>query len=328
MISGMSAIVSIDNKNNSIIVIYNCALYNVTIKRNDILGLMDIEMKELILLEDSVISSILTNIHEKLPKVPKKNLSKEDIASKAHLNVLSEFKQKYVDILYKHQKAISANKYDLGLATNYGHKIHPKNNYPVYRKQFKISKAHQFFIEQSRDEWLQHSVVKCANSLYNAPIFCVPKKHGQGLCVVQDFCELNNHSHIDKYSMKEITECIGDIGHANSTIFSTLDLPSGFWQIQFDEKSQQPMAFMIPGQGQYQWITSPMRLLGYPASFQCPMEGVLRNISNVIVCMDDLLVHTKTHEDHLKIIDQILEHLQLQSLKINLDKCFFGNREV
>jgi len=49
--------------------------------------------------------------------------------------------------------------------------------------------------------------------------------------VVQDFRELNNHSHIDKYSMKEITECIGDIGLANSTIFSTLDLTSGFWQM-------------------------------------------------------------------------------------------------
>ncbi len=56
--------------------------------------------------------------------MPKKKLTKEEIASKAHLNVPSEFKQKYMDILYKHQKAISANKYDLKLATNYKHKIH------------------------------------------------------------------------------------------------------------------------------------------------------------------------------------------------------------
>jgi hypothetical protein len=62
-------------------------------------------------------------------------------------------------------------------------------------------------------------VVKRSNSLYNLPLFCVPKKQGQGLRIVQDFRELNNHSHIDKYSMKEITECIGDIGRANSTIF-------------------------------------------------------------------------------------------------------------
>ncbi len=41
------------------------------------------------------------------------------------------------------------------------------------------------------------------------------KKQGQGLRVVQDIIELNDHSHIDKYSMEEITECIRDIGRAN-----------------------------------------------------------------------------------------------------------------
>jgi hypothetical protein len=71
-----------------------------------------------------------------------------------------------------------------------------------------------------------------------------------------------------------------------------------------------------------------MGLLGCPASFQCLMEGVLRNISNVIVYIDDLLVHTKTHEDHLQVLEQVLPRLHLHNLKINLDKCFFGNKEV
>jgi hypothetical protein len=260
MLSGMPAIVSIDKNNNCKIVIDNCAPYDVTISRNNILGIMDAEPDEPIPMEDSMISVILQDLQNKLPKVPKRKLTKEEIATKAHLNVPTEFKQKYIDILYKHQQAISVNKYDLGLATNFKHKIHLKDNDPVYRKQFKIPEAHQNFIEQSLDKWLKLSVVKRANSLYNSPIFYVPKKQGQGLQVVQDFRELNNHSHIDKYSMKEITECIGDIGRANSTIFSTLDLTSGFWQMQLDEKSQPLMAFTIPGQGQYQWITSPMGL--------------------------------------------------------------------
>ncbi len=69
--------------------------------------------------------------------------------------------------------------------------------------------------------------------------------------------------------------------------------------MQLDEKSQPLTAFTIPGHGQYQWITSPMDLLWCPASIQRLMEEVLRNISNVIVHIDDLLVHTKNHEDHL-----------------------------
>jgi len=290
---------------------------------------MDIETDKLIPLEDSTIAAILNDIEKHLPKVPKKKLTKPEIAAKANLNVHSEYKNRYVDKLYKHQEAISANKYNLGLATHYKHKIHLKDNSPVYRKQFKIPEAHQQFIEQSLEEWLKLGVVKPANSLNNSPIFCVPKKQGQGLRVVQNFRELKNHSHIDKYSMKEITECIGDIGRANATIFSTLDLTtSGFWQMQLNEKSQPLTAFTILGKGQYNWITSPMGLLGCPVSFQQLMEGVMRNISNVIVYLDDLLVHTTTHKEHLKILEQVLERLHSHNLKFNLDKYFFGKKEV
>jgi hypothetical protein len=116
----------------------------------------------------------------------------------------------------------------------------------VYRKQFKIPEAHHNFIEQTLEEWLKLGVVGRSDLLYNSLIFCVPKKQGQGLWIIQDFRELNQNSHIDKYSMKEITECISDIGRANSSIFSTLDLTSGFWQMKLDEKSQPLSAFTIP----------------------------------------------------------------------------------
>jgi hypothetical protein len=215
--------------------------------------------------------------------VTKRHESREEIAQKAQLNVPEEYKQKYIDILYKHQSAISVKKMDLGHAKNFTYKIHLKDNNPMYRKEFKIPEAHQNFIEATLDEWLKLGVVKQSNSLYNSPLFCLPKKQGKGLRIVQDFGELNNHSHIDKYSMKEITECIGDIGRANCTIFPTLDLTSGFWQMQLDKDSQPLTAFTIPGKGQYHWVTSPMGLLGFPASFLRLMETVLRNINNVLV---------------------------------------------
>ncbi len=175
-VSGMSTVVSIDKNNNCKIIVDNCAPFDVVIDNNDILGFMDIETDPLIPMEDSTIAAILNDIQKHLPKVPKKKLTKAEIAEKAHLNVPSEYKSRYVDILYKHQKAISANKYDLGLATHYKHKIHLKDNSPVYTKQFKMPEAHQTFIEQSLNEWLKLGIVKCTNSLYNSPILLRAKE--------------------------------------------------------------------------------------------------------------------------------------------------------
>jgi hypothetical protein len=255
MISGMPSIVNIDENNICNIVVENCAPYDVTLERDDIIGVMETEQDELVPLTDDFISSVCQDIHNCFPKVKRKRLSREEIRRRCHLQVLEEFHERYLDILCKHQDALSIDKYDLGLAKNFKHKIHLKTQDPVYRKQFKIPEAHHQFIEQTLDEWLKLGVVKRSNSLYNSPIFCVPKKQGQGLRIVQDFRELNQNSHIDKYSMKEITECIGDIGRANSNIFTTLDLTSGFWQMQLDEDSQKLTAFTIPGKGQFHWIT-------------------------------------------------------------------------
>ena len=58
------------------------------------------------------------------------------------------------------------------------------------------------------------------------------------------------------------------------------------------------------------------------------MEGVLLNLQNVIVYINDLLIHSDTHEQHLQILEQVLERLQQNHLKINLEKCIFGNKEV
>ena len=71
-----------------------------------------------------------------------------------------------------------------------------------------------------------------------------------------------------------------------------------------------------------------MGLLGCPASFQRLMEGVLRDIPNVLVYIDDLLVHTDNHDKHLQVLDQVLARLHKNHLKINLEKCIFGNKEV
>jgi hypothetical protein len=125
--------------------------------------------------------------------------------------------------------------------------------------------------------------------------------------------------------MKEITECIWDIGRANSTIFSTLDLTSEFWQMKLDEDSQPLTAFTIPAKGRFAWVTSPMGLLGCPASFQHLMEATLRNIKNVLVNIDDLLVHTASYEELLVVLEKVYT-ITRKPFKSQLQKMCVGKQ--
>jgi hypothetical protein len=84
-------------------------------------------------------------------------------------------------------------------------------------------------------------------------------------------------------------------------------------------------AFTLPVLGQYKWLMSP---IGCPASFQGLMENLMDKIKNVIVYIDDLLVHSQTHEQHHHSLEAVMQRLEENNLKINLSKCYFGNREV
>jgi hypothetical protein len=133
---------------------------------------------------------------------------------------------------------------------------------------------------------------------------------------------------MDKYSMKDVSECIGEIGRSGSTIFSTIDLTAGFWQMILHPRARPYTAFTVRSMGQFQWVTSPMGLLGCPASFQCPMKTVVNGITNVIVYINNRLMHSANHEEHLATISQVLKCLVQHNIKINLQKCVFGSKEV
>ena len=299
----------------------------MSLETGDILGIVDTETDTPIPLDNDSLAAICEQIHKWLPKIKKRMWTRKEIEDRCHLGAPEPYRSQYIDTLFKHQAAIS-NKYDSGLAQDFTHRIHLKDNQPIFRKQFNPPEPHTQFIEQTLDEWLKLGVVRQSNSPYNSPIFCVPKKQGQGLRIVQDFRQLNQHSQIDKYSMKEINELIQDIGRANLSIFMTLDLTSGFWQMKLEPESQPLTAFTIPSRGQFHWITSPMGLLGCLASFQRLMEQVLRGLQNILIYIDDVLIHTDTHEKHLEALEQVLMRLHQHHLKINLDKCLFGDRQV
>ena len=277
-------------------------------------------------LEPNVINAVAENNSSNCFR-PVSAEKKKFIEDNAILKVPDQQKSAYLNLLLKHHEVFSLNKSDLGRADLIMHEINVKNSDPIYIKQFKIPEAHRHYLDDQVKEWLQLGIVQPSRSKYNSPLFLVKKKDGS-FRVVQDFRALNANCYVDKYTMQDVTECINEIGRSNSTIFSTLDLTSGFWQMLLHPKSRHFTAFTLPGSGQFEWITSSMGLLGCPASFQRLVEAVVHGIANIIVYIDDLIVHSCSHDEHLKQLDQLFTRLAAHNLKVKLQKCVFGSKQV
>jgi hypothetical protein len=93
IVAGMPSIVSVDENNICNMVMENCAPYDITLERDDILGVMESEEDKLVPLTDDFISSICQDIHNRFPKVKRKRLSWEEIKRRCPLQVPEEFQE-------------------------------------------------------------------------------------------------------------------------------------------------------------------------------------------------------------------------------------------
>jgi len=272
------------------------------------------------------ISDILARNHQQLPHCSNKKL---DIINRViECSVPLQWRSQYAQLLQDFHDVISEDNDDLGHTDVLSHDIQLRDKEPVYTKQFPIPEAQYLFIKSQIAKWLTLGLIQPSRSKYNAPIFCVKKKDSGQLRVVLDYRRLNEKTLPDKYSMRTVEECIATVGNDRSKIFSTLDLTSGFWQMQLKPDCREYTAFTLPGVGQYEWKMSPMGLTGCPASFARLMDVVMRNVPNVITYIDDVLIHTRDHNLHLSALRRACDRLRYYHLKLNLDKCQIGSNSV
>ena len=109
--------------------------------------------------------------------------------------------------------------------------------------------------------------------------------------------------------------------------FSTLDLQAGYQHIPLDESSIPKTAFTSPF-GKYEYIKVPFGLMQAPVYFQELMTCVLKDFSFAITYLDDIIIFSRTAEEHLNHIKQVFKKLWNAHLSMKLSKCHFFTKEI
>ena len=237
-------------------------------------------------------------------EAPPLTLEKEHLLfSKINLDGIKDWsddlKYKTRELFKEYAHIFALESLDMGHTSFVKHKI-KLNNYTPFKERYRQIPPNLFEeVKNHLKEMIQVGAIRCSNSPWASAVVLVRKKDGS-LCFCIDLRRLNARMIKDVYNLPCIDETLDCLGGA--IIFTSLDLKSGYWQVEMDEESKALTAFMVGPLGFYECERMPFGLMNAPATFQHLMESCLGelHLNWCIIYLDDIIVFSRTPEKHLK----------------------------
>jgi hypothetical protein len=193
---------------------------------------------------------------------------------------------------------------------------------PPFKRPYRMTPQEKEEVQRQVTDLLQRGLIEPSVSPYGAPVLFVQKKDGSlRMCI--DYRQLNKLTIRDRFPLPHIQDLLDQV--SQSTIFSSLDLQTGYNQIRIADSDVEKTAFTTP-YGHFQFKVLSFGLTNAPATFQRLMHRIFAPYIGkfVLVYLDDVLIMSKAPEEHLTHLRLVLEVLEKQQLYAKLSKCEFG----
>lgn len=274
------------------------------------------------------IESAIPNYQNPVPQSkPADNLS--TLIRTEHMN--DEEKTAVLKLINQFPDIFHHNEEKLSFTNKIRHEIKTTDEIPVHVKSYRFPHCHKEEVRNQVNKMLSDGIIRPSQSPWSSPIWVVPKKADASgkrkWRIVVDYRRINDKTVDDRYPIPNIDDILDKLGKCN--YFTTLDLASGFHQIEMSEESIPKTAFNVEN-GHFEYVRMPFGLKNAPATFQRVMDYVLRDVQNKIclVYMDDIIIFSTSLQEHIANLRQVFLKLRDSKLKIQLDKSEFLRQNV
>jgi transposase InsO family protein len=230
-------------------------------------------------------------------------------------------------ILLRHARSFVAKLPQAGAAKVDGIEISIPAGKQIYVPPRPINPTMIEDLRREIEDMKSSGVIEPSIARHNTPLLVIRKPNGK-LRVCADLRALNRVCEEFSWEFPRLDIAVSRM--MTATIFSKIDLTSGFWQLPLTAASRDFTTFRFDN-SVWRFAVVPFGWKGAPAAFQSVMDSVLRDGIHqgfLTVYMDDILVHSRNLDDHCNHLDWTFRTLERCNLKVNPDKCTFGVKEV
>ena len=197
---------------------------------------------------------------------------------------------------------------------------------PVAQRGRRLSYAQEQEMLKQVKDLMSKGWIDTSASPWGSPILFVKKKDG-GMRMCVDYRAVNKLTTRNSYPLPRIDDMLDKL--SGSSIFTCLDLQQAYHQVRLNEEDIPKTAFITPI-GLYEYKVLPFGLCNAPSTFQALMDSVLgpELRHRCLVYLDDIIVFSKSSEEHVRQLRAVLQRLKDANLYAKLSICEFGLKEV
>ena len=195
---------------------------------------------------------------------------------------------------------------------------------PVFSRPRRLDAAKLEAAKREFAELERLGIIRRSSSPWSSPLHVVLKANGK-LRQCGDYRRLNEMTIDDKYPLPHLQDFNRHLEGA--TVFSKIDLQRGYHQVPVHPDHIPKTAICTPF-GLFEYLRMPFGLKNAAQAFQRMMDRILAGLPYVFVYLDDILVASKTHEDHRRHLEEVCEILAANGLIVNQEKCELGVSEL